>query len=239
MTRRTVLVTGAAGGLGTAVAEAFRAHGDDLAIVDRDIDELAALGDALDAATFALDVAEENAWRAVVESLPQLDVLVTCAGISHQDPLLSTSVSDFRRVLDVNLVGTHNAVRACLPALFRSDAPAIIMIGSMIAHGSIERRSAYTSSKWGVRGLAKSIALELAPSNVRVVTVHPGLMATDMLLQGDRGVDAIVKSNRRRLPLGRLAQPSEVANAVVWASSHAASYVTGADLDVDGGWSAS
>ena len=115
----------------------------------------------------------------------------------------------------------------------------IIMIGSMIAHGSIERRSAYTSSKWGVRGLAKSIALELAPSNVRVVTVHPGLMATDMLLQGDRGVDAIVKSNRRRLPLGRLAQPSEVANAVVWASSPAASYVTGADLDVDGGWSAS
>lgn len=237
MSARRVLITGAGGGLGAEVARSFRTAGDELVLIDRDIDRVRDVGDALDATTMAFDVADEEAWNSHVGDIRVIDVIVTAAGVTHREPLVSMSVTDFRRVIDVNVVGAFNAVRSCLPALASASGPVVVMIGSMIGHGAIEGSSAYVSSKWGTRGLAKSLALELAP-HVRVVAVNPGLMATSMILRDDRTASEIVARNRNRLPLGRLADANEVANAVVWVASPEASYLTGSDLVVDGGWTA-
>lgn len=231
-----VVVTGGKGALGGAVCRRFAELGASVISVDLGAGEASGISSAEGIQQYAMDVRDEQAWDRLAAELLKtglsLDVLVAAAGITHRTPILETELDDFQRVLDVNLTGAYIGLRACLPLLREAASSSVILVSSMIAYGGLQDRSAYVASKWGVRGLAKSAALELAPSGVRVLSVHPGLMDTPML----KSASQAIAGNRQRLPLGRLASPDEVAGAIVWAAGPGASYMTGSELVIDGGW---
>jgi len=234
---RTALVTGAAQGLGAAIAAALARAG--AAVVLADISEARAQEQAEDlrqsgwtARAIALDVADAAAWDAAIAGCARLDILVNNAAVIVRTGIATTTPADWRRVLEVNLTGAFLGMRAAFPKL-RERGGAIVNVSStagLIAHHD----AAYTASKWGLRGLTKSAALELAPFGIRVNSVHPATIATPLTDQAPPG---LLAANRRAIPLGREAAAEEVAQAVLFLASDAASFVTGAELAVDGGLS--
>jgi NAD(P)-dependent dehydrogenase (short-subunit alcohol dehydrogenase family) len=249
------LITGGTGGLGTAIAARFLRDGGSVALVDLSEHVEAAAGDMRganpDATVVALrgDVADEAfAERAVAEateSIGGLDVLVNNAGIGGP----TTNVADtdpalIRRVLDVNLVGPFLMARAWAAAAIRERrGTAIVNIGSILGQQGDPGGAAYSASKGGIALLTQSLALELAPHGIRVNTVAPGNMATEMhwewlrLRAGDRGTtfEAEVERVRDSIPLGRHGTGDDVAGAVARLVSDDASYVTGQTIGVNGG----
>jgi NAD(P)-dependent dehydrogenase (short-subunit alcohol dehydrogenase family) len=249
------LITGGAGGLGTSIAARFLRDGGSIALVDLSERVEAAAVDLRsahpDARVVALrgDVADEAfAERAVAEAgraLGGLDVLVNNAGIGGP----TTNVADtdpalIRRVLDVNLVGPFLMARAWAAAAIRETrGTAIVNIGSILGQQGDPGGAAYSASKGGIALLTQSLALELAPHGIRVNTVAPGNMATEMhwewlrLRAGDRGTtfEAEVERVRDSIPLGRHGTGDDVAGAVARLVSDDASYVTGQTIGVNGG----
>jgi 3alpha(or 20beta)-hydroxysteroid dehydrogenase len=238
---KVAIVTGAARGMGAAEARLFVAEGGRVVVSDVLADEGEALaGELGDAALFVRhDVTEEDAWRHVVETaldrFGRLDVLVNNAGIVSLSPLTSTSLDDYRRVIDVNQVGTFLGMRAVAPTMVGQASGSIVNISSVAGLGGPAGMIAYVASKWAVRGMTKTAARELSPFGVRVNSVHPGLIDTEMLgsLEAVATRDALVD----RVPAGRVAEPEEVARLVLWLASDEASYSTGSEFVVDGGLS--
>jgi NAD(P)-dependent dehydrogenase (short-subunit alcohol dehydrogenase family) len=243
---RVVAVTGGASGIGAAVARAFAAGGDAVAISDLDersglalVDELRASGAS--AAFVAADVTTPEGAAAVVAladaSFGQLHAACNCAGIAG----VSTAVADldpsaWDHVLSVNLTGIFLAMRAQLPAIERSGGGAIVNVSSTAGLMGVAGMAAYSASKHGVIGLTRSAALEWAASGIRINALCPGTTRTPML-RGFVGGDeqALEAAGRHGSPMRRLAEPEEVAAAALWLCSDAASYVTGHAMAVDGG----
>jgi NAD(P)-dependent dehydrogenase (short-subunit alcohol dehydrogenase family) len=194
------------------------------------------------------DVADEDDVAAavdeVVERLGGIEVLVNNAGIGGPStPVVDLSTAEFRHVLDVNLVGTFLMARACARVMAEAGVGCIVNIGSIYGQQGVANGAAYSASKGGVASFTQALALELAPSGVRVNTIAPGNMLTEMHLADLRveaeehgvPVDELVERVRATVPLGRHGTGDDVAGAVAWLASPDASYVTGQTIGVNGG----
>ncbi len=232
---RTVLVTGAARGQGAEEARRFAAEGATVVVADVLEAEGKATADAIgDAASFVpLDVTDEDSWRAAVEPLDALHVLVNNAGVLGAfTPLFDTDVDALKRTLDINLVGTFLGMKHAGRKIADAGGGAIVNISSISGMWGTPYASAYTASKWAIRGLTKSAAVELGRSGIRVNSVHPGGVKTDMTAaMGDDGDSGWYK----RLPVPRIGTVDDIAGAVLFLASDDAAYITGAELLIDGG----
>lgn len=231
MTRR-VLVTGAARGIGAAVATAFAASGARVAAVDL---AAPAKGSEL---RLACDVSDEAAVAALAAGIAAewggLDVLVHCAGIIHEAPLLQTPVADFDRVIAVNLRGSFLTGKAAI-GLMTPDAahpPRVLMIASDMAHYGRETFSPYVASKHGVLGLVRSWAREFAPG-ILVNAICPGPIDTDML--GAAHMSAEWRAKELAIPLARFGQPEEIAALAVFLAGDGGKFFTGQAVGPNGG----
>ncbi len=247
------LVTGAARGLGEGVAARLVAEGGTVAMLDRDdaVHETAArLGATrLDARAVAVvgDVAD-TAWveanvPALLDELGGLDLLVNNAAIGGPSTAVAeTAAEEFRRVLDVNVVGAFLLAKACIPSLVASRG-SIVNLGSIFGQQGVANGAAYSASKGAVALLTHSLARELAPHGVRVNTIAPGNMLTEMHLDDLRSaasqrevtLEEEIERVRASVPLGRHGTPADIAGAVAWLVSEDASYVTGQTIGVNGG----
>jgi 3-oxoacyl-[acyl-carrier protein] reductase len=232
---KVVLVTGAASGMGRAIAELFDAEGARVAATDRNPANLP--GDA----NWPLDVTDRAAIdtviREVVDSLGPIDVLVNCAGVSLPAPIGAENYDDaWGLTLAVNLVGYVHMIQSCLPHLVRERSGRIVNIASTEGLGATPYLSPYTVSKHGVVGLTRSLACELGPQGVTVNCICPGPIRTGMTAAIPD--DAKAKFARRRVPLQRYGDPEEVAHVVLSVALPASSFLNGAVIPVDGGLSA-
>ena len=238
MTDRVALVTGAARGQGAAIVRRLRADGVRVAAADLPGTELAASVDELsDDGVLAvpLDVTSEPQWAAgvaaVLDTFGALTALVNNAGVLHRATLAEETAAGFERLWRVNTLGPFLGIQACLPALRAADGASIVNTCSTGALRPFPNHAAYGSSKWALRGLTQIAAAELAADGVRVNAVLPGAVATPMLDEQTQVRLAAAAS------AGRLGTPTEIADAVAFLVSDAASFITGAELVVDGGQS--
>lgn len=238
---KVIMITGAAQGLGAVTARLCGALGAKVVIADIQdgqsvVDEIAASGGT--ATSVELDITKPEAWDNAVASVladhGTIDGLVNNAGITHRVSLLDTTARDWNRVLDINLNGSFYGLQAVGRAMDGSRGGAVVNVSSalgLLGHAA----TAYSTSKWAVRGLTKSAAGLLAEKNIRVNSVHPGVMQTPM---ATGGTNEYLDINVKLTPLGRIAQPEEVANVVLFLLSDLATYVSGAEIAVDGAFSA-
>jgi 2-deoxy-D-gluconate 3-dehydrogenase len=244
----TALVTGGGTGLGRAIAIALASHGADVALTELPgktelaegtADEIRALGRR--AAAVALDVTDLRSVGALVPAvlhqLGRLDVLVNNAGLNIQRHALEVSEEDWDRVLDVNLKGLFFCSQAVGRHMVGNGGGRIVNIASQMGLVGYWRRAAYCSSKAGVVNLTRVLAIEWAQHGITVNAIAPTFVLTPLTepMFQDAAFKADVLS---RIPLGRLAEPDDVANAAVYLASPAAKMITGQTLAVDGGWTA-
>jgi 3-oxoacyl-[acyl-carrier protein] reductase len=240
---KTALVTGASRGIGRAVARELAREGYCLCVnylthrqeAESLADELRREG--CRCLTVQADVADMAACRAMVQqaeaALGPVDLLVNNAGVSYAGLFQDLGDADWDRCLAVNLTGARNMVQAVLPYMLSEKAGAIVNISSIWGLRGASCEVAYACAKAGVVGLTRSLALELAPSHIRVNAVAPGCIETDMV----RALDAeTVRQLIDETPLGRLGQPEDVAHAVAFLASEKAGFITGQILTVDGGF---
>ena len=236
---RVAVVTGASGGIGRATIGALREAGARVAGIDLDGAGLAAAFDECDLAV-AADVRDPGSVRAAVATvtarLGSPDVLVNNAGVAHRAPTLETSTEDWDRVLEINLRGALLCSQAVAPGMLANGRGSIINVASQLALAVAPERAAYVASKAGLIGLTKVMAVEWASRGVRVNAVAPGVTRTPMVRYLEENREA-GEAFRSRIPLGRFAEPEEVALACLYLASDASSYVTGHVLIVDGGYS--
>jgi 3-oxoacyl-[acyl-carrier protein] reductase len=240
---RVVLVTGAASGMGRAIAHLFADEGAKVAVTDRDASGATRVGSEIrdaggTAADWPLDVADpariETVVADVVTRLGPVDVLVNNAGVSMVAPIGADDYeAAWQATIAVNLTAHARTVRACLPHLERNRDGRIVNIASTEALGAQAFLSPYTASKHGVAGLTRALAVELAPRGVTVNCVCPGPIHTGMTAVIPD--EAKQKYARRRVPLRRYGDPEEVAHMVLNLALPASSFVTGAVVPVDGG----
>jgi NAD(P)-dependent dehydrogenase (short-subunit alcohol dehydrogenase family) len=231
LARRRIVVTGAASGIGRQTAQLFADEGAALTLIDRDAAGLASIAEATRGHAAAADITDEGAVaRAIAQgatSMGGIDGVVNAAGIMWRGSVAEVSVADWRRVIEVNLTGMYIVVQACLPWLRQAECATIVNLGSgQSLLPNSPNRTAYSASKGGVLNLSRAMAAEFAPA-IRVNCVCPGLVDTPMA-EGVRG-------NVGNYALGRLAQPLEIAQAILFLTSAESSFVTGAALAVDGG----
>jgi len=227
---RTVLVTGGNRGIGLAIARAFAAQGDRVAVTHRGKD---APDDLFGVVCDITDPAAVDAAFATVEAeLGPVEVLVANAGITDDTLLLRMSEDQFTRVVDTNLTGTFRVAKRAAGKMLRARWGRMIFISSVVGLYGSPGQVNYAASKAGLVGIARSITRELGSRNITANVVAPGFVQTDMTeaLPEDRK-----KAYREAIPLGRFATPEEVAGAVTWLASDAAGYVSGAVIPVDGG----
>ena len=234
---KRALITGAARGMGAAHARAFVAEGARVVLADVADDEGRALAAELgDVARYVhLDVTDAEGWTAAVrvaeEEFGGLDVLVNNAGVFLRAPLEETTPETWHRILDINLTGPFLGMRAALGALTASGRGSIVNVSSTAGMEGYPGYHAYGASKWGLRGLTKSAALELASVGIRVNSLHPGGVATPLIEAFREITDADLEGST----LTRLARPEEVTGLVVFLAGDESSYCTGAEFVVDGG----
>lgn len=240
---KVALVTGGGNGIGAATCRAFAAAGAEVAVTDSDAAaaERVAAGIAAQggkARAHALDVSDGAAFRRLAETVAEgaggLDILVNCAGTMIRRTLDAMQPQDWERVLAVNLTGAFNGIQAALPHLRRRGGGAIVNIASIAGRRiSFGGTANYTASKAGLLGLTRHAAYELAPENIRVNAVCPGPTATGF---GGAPPSGEQKAERaKKIPLGRMVEPENIADAVLFLAGPAARMITGIALDVDGG----
>jgi len=234
---KVAIVTGAARGQGEAEARRFVAEGAAVLLTDVLDAEGQAVADSLGerAAYRHLDVSAEDEWIAAVEDVEArfgpVTILVNNAGILDFASVEHQDVEKFRRVLDVNLVGTLLGMKSVTPSMRRAGGGSIINISSNGGIWGLPSLGAYVASKWAVRGLSKTAALDLGKRGIRVNSLHPGGIDTPMTSFGDSEDSAFTTS----LPIPRMGHVDEVAAVAAFLASDEASYVTGAEWSVDGG----
>ena len=236
-TDRVFLISGGARGLGEAQARGIITEGGKVVIGDVLVEDGEKLARALGAAcTFQpLDVTREAQWAdavAVAEKIGRLHGLVNNAGVYTPVSIMDTDTAQFERHTRVNQLGTFLGMRAVVAAFERTGSGAIVNMSSTVALRSAPNAIAYTATKWAVRGMTKAAALELAGKNIRVNSVHPGPIDTDMLNVRSR------EENLRRVqqvPMKRLGTKEEIAGLVLFLLSDESRYMTGSEVAMDGG----
>src|SRR6478752_3068259 len=230
---KVAIISGASRGQGEAEARLFVREGAQVVLADILDDQGEAVAKDLgeNARFVHVDVTDEDAWAdalaVTVDTFGRLDVLVNNAAVHHVVKIEDETVEGFERLFRVNLLGTFLGMRTCAPELRKTGRASIVNISSAAGMVGFFGHGAYGASKWGVRGLTKVAAMELGPE-IRVNSVHPGPIETDMLPLGNR-------DRFRRLPLARTGKPAEVAELVLFLASDSSSYITGGEFPVDAG----
>jgi len=244
---RTALVTGAGRGLGRAAAEALAAAGAEVCLLARTESDLAVAAEAIrnaggHAKTLACDVTDAGQLKRAIAALPALDIMVNNAGTNIPEPFVDVSEEHLDRLLSLNVRAAFLAAQAATKKML--EAPdrsarggAIVNMSSQMGHIGAAGRTVYCLTKHAIEGLTKALAVELAPNRIRVNSVAPTFAETPMtapMFQRKEFSDWV----HARIPLGRLAQPEDVAAAIVFLASPSAAMITGTSLLVDGGWTA-
>jgi len=236
---KVVIVTGGARGLGAAAAARMAGDGAKVVVTDLLTDEGRTTAEEIGATFVEHDVTTEEGWQAVVDATlrahGRIDGLVNNAGVSSMGTIEQETLESFERVMKINLTGVFLGMKAVIGPMRTAGGGAIVNLSSSAALKSLPGTGPYGASKWAVRGLTKIGAIELAPYKIRVNSVHPGWMFTPMTeplgaKPGEGGFPLAA--------LGRVGLPPEVGEAVAFLVSDRASYITGAELAVDGGWTA-
>ncbi|MEY2775207.1 MAG: 3-oxoacyl-[acyl-carrier-protein] reductase [Actinomycetota bacterium] len=229
-TPRTVLITGGSKGIGLATARAFAALGDNVAVTYNSSPPPGEFFAVKCDVTNAANV--DAAFAAVEEKFGPVGVLVSNAGITRDGLLLRMSESDFADVVDANLTAAYRVCKRAAQGMIRARTGRIILVSSVVAMLGSAGQANYAASKAGLIGLARSLARELGSRNVCVNVVAPGPVDTDMTaVLGDKRMEEL----RAAVPLGRTAQPNEIADVIAFLASPSAAYITGAVIPVDGG----
>ncbi|MEU5853000.1 glucose 1-dehydrogenase [Saccharopolyspora shandongensis] len=239
---KVALVTGGAQGMGAAHVRTFAAEGARIVFGDVLAGEggrlAAELGD--DCRFFPHDVTETDDWSAIVDHTVSvfggLDVLVNNAGILRFQSYADANVEDFRQILEVNLVSQWLGIKHAAPVM--REGGSIVNISSVNGLVGGAGFAGYSASKFGIRGLTRSAALELGPRGIRVNSVHPGSVATPMTGREEDELEDRTGGVIRRLPIPRYARPQEISNVVLFLASDESSYCTGAEFVADGGMTA-
>lgn len=242
LTDKIAIVTGGSRGIGRAIAIALAAEGATVAVVYAG--NVAAADETLaiikeqggHAVAIQCDVANEEAVSAMVNDVKKqfdtVDILVNNAGITRDGLLMRMKESDWQAVLDTNLTGVFHCTKAVTKLMMKQRSGAIVNITSVVGQTGNAGQANYAAAKAGIIGFTKSVAKELASRGIRVNAIAPGCIATDMTAVLS---DAVKEAMVSTIPLGRVAQPEEVAKAAVFLASDNASYITGQVLNVDGG----
>jgi 3alpha(or 20beta)-hydroxysteroid dehydrogenase len=242
LTGKVALITGAAAGQGAADAEIFARAGAALMLTDIDVTSGRALAARLRSkgapvAFRVQDVSDEAGWQAIVaDSVSEfgcLHILVNNAGTIARQGIADTTLEAWNRTIAVNLTGALLGMKHCAPAIRDSGGGAIVNISSTAGMAAYDD-AAYTASKWALRGLTKTAALQFAPWNIRVNSIHPATIAdTSFARLGGAGFEDAAAA---AIPAGRLGLPRETAELVLFLASDAVSFITGAEIAIDGGY---
>ena len=243
---KTALVTGAASGIGRAIAVGLAVHGADVVVADLNLAGAAATATVIrdlgrQSAAVAVDVASWEQVRSMVDqalaTLGSIEIAFNVPGINVRKPALEMTPDEFRRVLDVNLVGVFHCARAIGEVMVRQRRGRMVNVASMNGHIGARRSSAYTAAKHGVVGLTKVLALEWAEAGVRVNALAPGYTRS-ALTEPWMSDPSIAGPRQAQTPLGRFADPWEMVGPALFMVSDGSTFMTGASLVVDGGWTA-
>ncbi len=246
LVNKVALVTGASRGLGKAIALSLAGEGAQMALVARDVGQLEAVAaecraKGAKAVVFPADLSREEEIERlrdqVQASCGRVDILVNNAGMNIRKPLVEFTLDEWRQVIDTNLTSVFLMCRAFIPLMKGRGWGRILNLTSMMSHVALPGRTAYCASKAGLLGLTRALALELAADGITVVGISPGPIATEMnapLLNNPEAMRQFTDS----IPLGRWGKPEEVGQLALYLCSDAAGFITGADILLDGGWSA-
>jgi 3alpha(or 20beta)-hydroxysteroid dehydrogenase len=218
---KVIIVTGAAGGIGAATVEALRGGGATVIAAD--------ISGAVDR---RLDVADPTSWAALVEPHERVDGLVNAAGVTDRARVGDVAQADWDRVMAINAAGALHGMQAVLDAM--PSGGSIVNLCSLAAFTG-HYGAAYTASKWALRGLSRAASMELGPRGIRVNAVFPGYIETAMTASAG---PAFLEASIEAAPLGRIGQPEEVAQLCVFLLSDASTYISGAEIAIDGGTAA-
>jgi len=237
-----VFITGAGSGIGRQVAISVAEHAAIVAVSDIDFQAAAETVREIEkvkqvAYPVKCDITDAEQVDATVKEtihrFRKIDVLVNNAGLFKEAPFVSINSRQWEQHLNVNLTGVYNVTRAIVPYMLRNKAGSIISISSLDAFQGCSGYAHYTAAKAGVLGLIKTLALELAPNNIRVNAIAPGIIETNMTKERIKTRRDFYLSN---IPLNRIGTPQDIANAVLFLASDRSSYITGQTLHVNGGW---
>ena len=237
---KVAIITGAARGMGAAHARRFVSEGAKVVLTDLNVEEGTALANELgeNALFVEQNVTSADEWTNVVaqaeKAFGPVNVLVNNAGISVSKSLLQMTEEEYRRIVDINQVSVFLGLKTVVPSMQKAGGGSIVNISSI--NGIVGGAVGYTDTKFAVRGMTKAAAIECSHYGIRVNSVHPGVIETPMVTQGD-AVEAI-KEFAKHIPLKRMAQPEEVTNLVLFLASDESSYSTGSEFIVDGGLTA-
>jgi len=248
---KVALVTGGASGIGEETARLLASNGAAVAVADINYEGAAANAAVIEAAggqaiAISLDVASEASWDAALATVSErfggLHILVNCAGIEFVAKISDTSLADFQKVMSVNVDGVFLGMKTALPVMRDSGGGSIINISSIAGLRGFLRQSAYVASKGAVRLMTKAVATEAAHYgyNVRVNSVHPAAIDTPMVRSmvarhDEEGRQVALGKMADHHPIGRMGQPIDIANAILFLASEASSFMTGSEVVVDGG----
>jgi NAD(P)-dependent dehydrogenase (short-subunit alcohol dehydrogenase family) len=243
MAGKNGIVTGGARGIGRELAGAFAGADARVAVWDTDGDAARAAAEEVGggAIAAAVDVTDEKAVAAAVETalgaFGRIDFLINNAGIRHVAPIAEESVEEWRRTIDVNVNGTFICSRAVIPAMIAAGGGHIVNLGSMAGELALSERAAYNTSKAAIVGLTKSIAVEVGDAGIHCNAIAPGVIETPLSAPYFED-EEMVATLRENSPMARWGQVSEIAGPALFLCSEESSFVNGATLFVDGGWTA-
>lgn len=237
---KVAIITGAAQGMGAAHAKLFIENGAKVILTDLNEEKgqvfAAELGE--NALFVKQNVASEEDWATVIakaeEAFGPVNVLVNNAGITMAKNMLDITVEEYRRIVDINQVSVFLGMKTVAASMMKAGGGSIVNISSM--NGLVAGAVGYTDTKFAVRGMTKAAAINLAPMGIRVNSVHPGVIATPMVVQED--TKAAVEAFSQHIPLKRVAQPEEVSKMILFLASDESSYSTGSEFVIDGGLTA-
>jgi 3alpha(or 20beta)-hydroxysteroid dehydrogenase len=236
---KVALITGGARGQGASEARLFIEEGATVVITDVLQAEGEATAKDIGATFIRHDVANEEEWaevvRQVVGAHQRLDVLVNNAGIYRRGTLRTTTLAEYRQIIDINQVGTFLGMQAVAPQMIEQQSGSIVNISSIAGFLGTPNSIAYGASKWAVRGMTKAAGIELAKHGIRVNSIHPGMIDTDMMTEVTGGDAGRFERIQRGVPIGRAAGPEEVAKVALFLASEDSAYCTATEFVVDGG----
>jgi 2-keto-3-deoxy-L-fuconate dehydrogenase len=238
---KTALVTGAASGIGAAIATTFARAGASVWVADRDEANGLAVAAKINGRFIRMDVSQEAECQGAAEQVGRLDVLVNNAGVGHVGNLLNTTAADLERLFAVNVRGMFNCCKAFVPAMLEHGSGSVINLASVAGVVAVRERLAYTTTKFAVVGLTKALALDHSATGVRFNCICPGRVETPFVLARLKEYpdpEAAYREMSASQLNGRMASPDEVAAAALYLAADPAAMVTGSTLMIDGGWTA-